>query len=183
MTANWDLLGERYSLEIAPCQEGWLSLYEEEAERIRSACGSVIVAIEHVGSTAVPGLAAKPILDIMPGLTRVENGHATVEPMKKLGYEYFGEFGIPGRFYFTRHHDGRCVVHVHMFEVGTEEWERHLLFRDYLRQHADVTAEYETLKKKLSARCRPDRTAYTDGKTEFIKSVVGKARRERTLPL
>jgi GrpB-like predicted nucleotidyltransferase (UPF0157 family) len=176
VTANWDLLGERFSLEIAPCQPGWVGCYEEEADRIRTACGHSLVAIEHVGSTSVPRLAAKPILDIMPGLAKLDDGPATVEPMRRLGYEYFGEFGIPGRFYFTRSHDGRCVVHVHMFVAGSEEWQRHLVFRDYLRQHAELAAEYEALKRALSARCRPDRTAYTDGKTEFIRSVVERAR-------
>lgn len=174
---SWDLLGERRSLEIAPYREDWPSLYGIEAKRIRRACGRLVVAIEHIGSTAVPDLAAKPILDIMPGLAKVEDGHGTVEPMRQLGYEYHGEHGIPGRFHYDRHHAGRCIIHVHMFQVGTEDWERHLLFRDYLRQHPDVAKEYEALKRELSSRFQTDRVGYTDGKTEFIESVVQRARR------
>jgi len=175
---NWDVLGERRDLEIAPYREEWASLYEIEAERIRSACGGTVIAIEHIGSTAVPGLAAKPVLDIMPGLAKVENGHATVEPMAQLGYEYHGEHGMPGRLHYDRRHAGRCIVHVHMFEVGTDDWERHLLFRDYLRSHPEAAREYEALKKALSARFQTDRVAYTNGKTEFIESVVERSRRD-----
>jgi len=175
---RWRCLGTPGGhIEVVPWQSAWPALFEEEAARIRAACGDAVVAVEHIGSTSVPGLAAKPILDIMPGLARTEDGHRTVEPMKSLGYEYFGEHGIPGRFYFDRKAGGATVVHVHMFELNSPDWRRHIVFRDALRADPSIAADYQKLKLDLAVRFRNDRKAYTDAKTEFISSVVEKALR------
>ena len=139
------------------------------------------MAIEHISSTSVPGLSAKPILDIMPGVAAHADGARTIEPLTRLGYVYSGENGIPGRCYFDLRHQERTVVHVHLFEIGTENWLRHLLFRDYLRAHPDVAAQYAALKRDLALRFRHERAAYTDAKSEFINTVVTRARSERQI--
>ncbi len=133
--------------------------------------------VEHIGSTAIPGLPAKPILDIMPGLVAYQDGLKTIEPLEQLGYEYFGDNGIPGRYYFRLLFEQRTVVHIHMFEIGTGNWLRHLIFRDYLRANPAIAAQYAELKKELAVRFRNDREAYTDAKSEFINSVVQNARK------
>lgn len=163
-------------IEIVPYSPQWPELFELEAKRIKVACEGIITTVEHIGSTAIPGMPAKPIIDIMPGLESYPDGLKTIEPLKQLGYEYFGENGIPGRFYFGFRQEQRSVVHVHMFEIGTENWHRHLIFRDYLRANPAVALQYAELKKELAVRFRNDRKAYTDGKSEFINSVVQKAR-------
>jgi len=173
---EWSCLGTRGGhIEVVPWRPEWPVLFEEEAERIRAACGDALVAVEHIGSTSVHGLASKPILDIMPGLVRTEKGHRTIEPVCGLGYEYCGEHGIPGRFFFDRKVHGASVVHVHMFEFGSPEWRRHVVFRDVLRRDPAVAEEYQRLKLDLAVRYRNDRKAYTDAKTDFINSVVTKA--------
>jgi GrpB-like predicted nucleotidyltransferase (UPF0157 family) len=173
---RWSCLGTPGGhIEVVPWCSQWPALFEEEAERIRAACGDAVIVVEHIGSTSVPGLASKPILDIMPGLVRTEDGHRTVEPMKGLGYEYFGEHGIPGRFYFDRKANGATVIHVHVFELGSPDWRRHIVFRDVLRANPSLAAEYQRLKLDLAVRFRNDRKAYTDAKTGFIASVVTKA--------
>jgi len=173
---EWSCLGTRGGhIEVVPWCAEWPVLFEKEADAIRTACGDAIVAVEHIGSTSVPGLAAKPILDIMPGLARTQDGHRTVEPMRGLGYEYVGEHGIPGRFFFDRKANGTSIIHVHMFEFNSPEWRRLIVFRDVLRRDAAVAEEYQRMKLDLAVRFRDDRKAYTDAKGEFINSIVAKA--------
>jgi GrpB-like predicted nucleotidyltransferase (UPF0157 family) len=154
----------------------WPELFEAEKARILEACGEWLATVEHIGSTSVPGLAAKPIIDIMPGLRRLEDGRHCIEPMQKLGYQYLGEYGIPERLYFNkgvpRSH------HVHMFVVGHEHWDRHLLFRDYLRMHPEAAARYTALKRELVEKFRDDRDAYTEAKSEFVRDIEADAAQE-----
>lgn len=169
---DWPGLGMPHDrVVLAAYDPRWPTVYDREAARIRDACGDAVTTIDHVGSTAVPGLAAKPIVDIMPGLVSFEAGLNCVEPMRKLGYIYRGEMGIAGRHYFNRDHDGLRVAHVHMFVVGCDEWRRHNAFRDYLRVHPDAAKRYEALKRELAERHRHEREAYTDAKTDFIRGI------------
>ena len=139
-----------------------------------------MASVEHIGSTAVPGLAAKPIIDIMPGLETFDDGFACVSPLEVLGYEYRGENGIPGRHYFD-HFDksgaqASGIQHVHMLVVGSESWTRHVLFRDYLRTNSDEARRYARLKRSLAERYTQDREAYTEGKTAFIERALARAK-------
>ena len=139
----WATVGANALLvELVSHRPEWAVLFRREAERIARACGELVPTLEHIGSTAVPGLIAKPILDMMPGIVRLEDGPLTIGPMESIGYSCKGEHGIPGRLYFEMHRHGLRVVHAHMFVIGTEDWERHLLFRDYLRDHPDTAREY-----------------------------------------
>ncbi|MFH2039670.1 MAG: GrpB family protein [Chloroflexota bacterium] len=172
----WKNLGTADKLiEIVPYNSEWPELFELEARRIKTACEGIVKIVEHIGSTAIPGMPAKPILDLMPGLDSYQDGLKTIEPIKQLGYGYFGEYGIPGRFYFKLSIEQRTVVHVHMFEIGTGNWHRHLIFRDQLRADPAIAAQYAELKKELAVRFRKDREAYSNGKSEFINSVVQNA--------
>lgn len=157
--------------------DAWPSLFLEERERIERALGSLAEGIEHVGSTAVPGLAAKPILDIMVSVPGLREADRCIRPLEGLGYEYRGEAGIPGRLFF-RKGAARRTHHLHLTEFESEFWERHLLFRDYLRVHPETAAEYARLKYRLAERFREDRAAYTEAKTEFISEVVRRARQD-----
>ena len=160
-------------VEIVEFDPAWPAMFEEEKARILEACGEWLETVEHIGSTSVPGLAAKPIIDMMPGLRRLEDGRHCIEPMEKLGYQYLGEYGIPERLYFNR--GVPRSHHVHMFVVGHGQWDRHLLFRDYLRTHPQAAAAYADLKRELARRHREDRDAYTDAKTEFVRTIEAQA--------
>ena len=152
----------------------WARRYEEERARIIAALVGLITGIEHVGSTAVPGLGGKPVIDIMVGVARFEDGERCVAPLEGLGYEYRGEAGIPGRLFFRR---GLPRTHqVHLVEQGSDFWEDQLLFRDFLRAHTETAEEYYNLKKELAARFRTDREVYADAKTPFIRTVLERAR-------
>lgn len=154
----------------------WPEQFAQEAERLRQAMGDALVAVEHVGSTSVPGLSAKPVLDILIGVRVFGEGEASVPALEALGYECRGENGIPGRLFFRKGLvEYRRTHHLHMVETGHEQWVSMLSFRDYLRAHPDEARRYEALKHDLASRFRDDRRAYTDGKAEFVEAVLKKA--------
>ena len=160
---------------VVPYDESWPSLFEEERARIERAIGPWVEEIEHVGSTAVPGLAAKPVIDIMAGVKSLDDSPILVERLVGLGYEYVPEFErvLPFRRYFRKMREGRRTHQIHLVERSNAEWwDRHLLFRDYLRANPEIAGEYARLKHKLSGRFGEDREAYTDAKTDFISEVV-----------
>lgn len=153
----------------------WASLYEQERKAIVAAIGPYIANIEHVGSTSVPGLAAKPIIDIGIDLNTYPLPKGAIAAMEALGYEYKGEYGISGREYFRK--VSPRSYHVHAYSPGNPEWEAHILFRDYLRAHPEAARQYGQLKRELAAH-HTDVNAYTDDKTDFIKTTLAKAREE-----
>ncbi len=155
----------------------WPARYEQERVRIVEALGGAVVAIEHVGSTAVPGLAAKPIIDIMVGIEKLADGASCVRPLEAIGYEYRGDGDIPGRHYFRK--GNPRSHHLHMVERGGEFWERTLFFRDLLRERPDIAAEYGALKKQLAIKYRTQRLEYVEAKTPFIESALAQAREDR----
>ena len=163
---------------IADCDPQWPILYQEEKGRILEAIGRVIVAIEHIGSTAVPGLGAKPIIDIMVAVSHLADAEECIQPLKGIGYEYAPELEVsmPQRRYFDKG-PAEARIHLHMVELAGEFWQRHLLFRDFLRDHPQVAQEYEQLKRELAAEYGLDRAGYTEAKTSFIRSVEARARR------
>ncbi len=167
---------------VVPYDEAWPSLFEEEQSRIESAIGPWVEQIEHVGSTAVPGLAAKPVIDIMVGVKSLGDSPILIERLAGVGYEYVPEFErvLPFRRYFRKVRDGRRTHQIHLVERSNGRWwERHLLFRDYLRTHPETAREYGRLKDHLAERFRSDREAYTDAKTDFISEVVRRATEDK----
>ncbi len=159
----------------------WPAMYEEERQRILDATGDLIVAMEHIGSTAVPGVGAKPIIDLMAAVDSLADAEKCIEPLKTVGYEYVPEYNeiMPERRYFHKGPPARRTHHLHMVELTGDFWTRHLLFRDYLRAHPKEAQEYHRLKKELSARYGRDREGYTEAKASFIESVIAKAQAER----
>lgn len=164
---------------VAEYDAAWPERFARERERIVEACGAdALVAIEHVGSTSVPGLAAKPIVDVMGGLRSLADAAAIVEPLATLGYEYVAEYerpsprwrAMPERRYFRKDERGARTFQLHVVEIGGDFWVRHLAFRDYLRAHPEMAREYAALKRELAARSA-DVFAYTAGKDDFIARV------------
>ena len=170
---RWRSLGtDGGHVEIVEYDPEWPMVFEREAKAILEQCRPWITDVHHIGSTSVPGLAAKPVLDMMPVAVNPDEGAKAVSKMTALGYLYRGDNGIPGRFYFDRVVGGRTVAHVHMFPASHPDVRKHLVFRDHLRAHADVARDYERLKRTLASKYRDDRRAYTDAKAEFISGVI-----------
>ena len=165
-------------IEVVDYDHDWPRQYAEERDRIGAAIGDVTRAIEHVGGTAVPGLPAKPVIDIMVGVPDIERAGPAVAGLINLGYQYVPELEsqLPERRYFRR--GTPETHHVHMVTMGSDFWEEHVLFRDYLRSNPQAAEEYGKLKRALANRFRFDRDAYRAGKVPFIDTVVAAARRE-----
>ena len=162
---------------IADYDPEWPLHFEAAKRTIAQAVGPLLVSIEHIGSTAVPNVASKPIIDIMPGIRRFEDGFDCVAPLEALGYDCRGELGIPGRHYFVKNDvQGVREQQLHMVVVGTDFWAKKLLFRDYMRTNPDEANEYAQLKRSLAKRYRQDREAYTEGETVFIEGALARAR-------
>jgi GrpB-like predicted nucleotidyltransferase (UPF0157 family) len=165
---------KRGIVRLMPHTERWHGLFTEEVDRLSVAVGEYVLAVEHVGSTAICGLRAKPIIDIAVAVREVADAEKCVVPLERIGYEYRGEQGIAGRHFFGKGEPR--THHLHMVEMGSDVWRSHLLFRDYLRQHRDVREKYEKLKEALAQKHEEDREAYTEGKAAFIEGVLAAAR-------
>ena len=158
-------------LTVVEYDPEWQRMFECEAAVIRRILGANCVAVNHIGSTAVPGLVAKPVIDIMPVVKSLADVGLQAGEFAKHGYEYMGEFGIAGRRYLRKGGDER-THQVHVFEEGdVRNVCRHLAFRDYLRTHGDVREGYAALKRRLAAMFPYDIVAYCDGKERFVKTL------------
>lgn len=155
------------------------ALFEEERVRLLATTGTLLAAVEHVGSTAVPGLASKPIIDIMGGVRDLGEVTRYVADLEGIGYEYVPQYEvfIPERRYFRKPRTGQGARthHLHIVELTSDFWRRHLLFRDYLRTHPVAAREYADLKRRLAAEYGDDGRGYTDAKGPFIESILGRA--------
>lgn len=169
------------TVPIVDYDPGWPRSFAEQRAAIMSIAGDRIHAIEHVGSTAIPGLAAKPVVDIAIAVASVEaDGAALREPLAGLGFEFF-DAGMPGRLFFQRNVNGRRTHHLHMLPI--ERWPtlKERLFRDWLLDHPADRERYAELKRAI-ARTAPDSESYTRAKTAFVQEIVDAARAALGLP-
>lgn len=159
----------------------WSLMFEEEAARVASVLSrDLVVRIDHIGSTAVPGLVAKPIIDLLVSVhSLVEAKQVAVSPLEKLGYVYWFDNPDPQRMFFVKGLPSNSprTHHIHIVESDSILMER-LLCRDYLREHPDEALRYAQLKRDLAEQFPTDREAYTSGKTEYVQLVMQKARQE-----
>ncbi len=154
---------------LVPHDPRWLAIAAVECRRIERACGTSLLRVEHIGSTSVPGLIAKPVLDLMPLVRTFEDGSTCIELMRALGYWYAGDFGIPGRHLFVK--GSPRTHHAHMLVEGSKEAVRHLALRDTLRAHPDLAARYAALKQTLATQFGDNREGYADAKSAFMREV------------
>ncbi len=155
----------------------WGEYFELEKERILGAIKKKIISIEHIGSTSIKNSIAKPIIDICIGIGDHSTGFECVEKLESLGYKYLREYGVEGRNYFRT--DSDCVkVHIHMFEVESDQYLNHILFRDYLNCHPEELQKYNELKEQLKEETL-SREEYTRRKEPLINEILTKAKRWR----
>lgn len=161
-------------VEVHPYNENWPSMFLEEANKLKLLFGELIVDIHHIGSTAVLGLKAKPIIDIMPVVKDIQLVDQYNLNMQALGYEPKGENGIKGRRYFKKGGDDR-THHVHIYEIGSFELKRHLAFRDFLRTHTNIKEQYGDLKERLAYEFPDDIESYIRGKEDLAIEIERQA--------
>lgn len=169
------------AIVIVAYDAAWPRTFEQERRRIEAALGERLVAIEHIGSTSVPGLAAKPIVDIMAGVGRLEDAAACIAPLEAIGYRFRPEItarlGMLDDRLFVKSSGGVAIVNLHVTEYGGGFWREKLLFRDFLRAHPETAQAYEALKRDLSPRFS-EGPLYSTAKGDFIQSVLHRARRD-----
>lgn len=159
-------------VSLAQAHDAWAAAYEQERDRIAEAIGEHIVGIEHVGSTSIPDVPAKPILDILVAVQDFDEALVCVAPMIAIGYRYRGENGIPRRHYFVKG-DPR-THHVHMVEVQSDDWGMTLRFRDLLRMNPKLANEYAREKERLVRDYPDNRESYQREKDEIIERILGR---------
>jgi GrpB-like predicted nucleotidyltransferase (UPF0157 family) len=166
--------GGRGAVRIEPYSEAWADAFFDEAQRLEGVFAGIGARIEHIGSTSVPGLAAKPIIDILIGLDDLRDAERRVAAMEEIGYGYVPEYEsmIPDRRYFRRPRARPRTHHVHCVVRDGALWRGHVAFRDRLRAFPDEAREYEGLKRSLAGQRDSDREAYQNGKASFIRDVL-----------
>jgi GrpB-like predicted nucleotidyltransferase (UPF0157 family) len=166
------------SIVVCDYDPSWPALFEQESRRIGKALGAFVLATEHMGSTAVPGLPSKPIIDLLVGVRSFEEAEARcVGPMQELGYVYIPDYSswLPGELFFRKGPPGPWTHHVHLMEMGHPRWEAFLVFRDYLRAHPAAARAYADIKRGLAAAAHDDIKAYRNGKSAFVEEMTEKA--------
>ena len=173
---------------VEPYDPNWPLLFEQERRRIMAAVGHIVAGVHHVGSTSIPGMPAKPILDIAVLLHEFEDGKRCIEPLEKIGYVHKGlEDDIPGDRFFLRGHppqescsDGEEIrTHVlHMYTLDSPIMQNHFAFRNYLIAYPEAADEYAQIKLALADKHPDDRASYSAGKRSFIRGILAKAAQE-----
>jgi GrpB-like predicted nucleotidyltransferase (UPF0157 family) len=152
-----------------------------ETKLIRGALGNRILAIEHIGSTAVPNLGAKNIVDIMAGVNTLEEAKQCLAPLMNIGYtKVIPQLDETDWYYCVEKSQEDAGYHLHLVRFESEHWKKQLIFRDFLRESPEVAKKYYALKKELAAKYGTDRIGYTEAKTAFIESVIARARAKWT---
>ena len=162
-------------VEIVAYDAAWPARFSDERKALHRVLKRWLAGpIEHIGSTAVPGLAAKPVIDIMAGVETLEGSRDAIAAAATLGYCYF-PYQASIRHWMCKPSDAVRSHHLHLVPVNSPQWVRPIAFRDYLRTHHDVAAEYEQLKRALALKFRWDREAYTEAKKTFIETMTMEA--------
>ncbi len=163
-------------VEVVPYNPQWKKAFEAESQRIAKALASNLVVIHHIGSTAIPHIYAKPIIDFLIEVKDINLVTEQTPAMVALGYEAMGEYGLVGRRYFRKEDPpGIRTHHVHIYEIYSPEIERHLAFRDYMIAHPEEAQQYSQLKQELAQKYPEDIEGYMDGKDEFVTRIERKA--------
>lgn len=162
-------------IRLSPYDPAWPRRFEEERSALEDAIGGWVVGgIHHVGSTAVAGLEAKPIIDILVGISDLEESRACFEPLARLGYLHAPY--LPDEMHWLcKPHPSRRTHHLHLVPAGSRRYRDELAFRDILRAEPRLASEYAALKRALAARFENDREAYTDAKASFVRRALSEA--------
>ena len=163
---------EKGIVKIAEYDENWQEIFEKERSELLNILGDKTIDIQHIGSTSIPKSCAKPIIDILIGVKTMKIADECIKPLIKFGYEFKGEKGIPGGYFFTKSIGDIRTHHLHLITHNSKSRVNHIIFRDFLIQNPEFQKKYCELKRELAIKFKNDREAYTDAKSDFIEKVV-----------
>lgn len=169
----------RKPIVVAPYSEEWPLQFAEVHSELLRTFSPHHIAVEHIGSTSVPGLSAKPVIDVLAGADSVRAIEQKIEVLERIGYKYVARYedAFPMRRYFVRAADSSSRVNLHAVVFGSQFWVEHLAFRDALRSNPSLVSQYQELKERLAVTFKDDRQSYTEGKATFIQAVIASALR------
>lgn len=168
---------ERGTVKVSPYSPNWVKEFEAEKKRLIDMFGSRIIAVEHIGSTSIPGMPSKPIIDILVAVKSLDDAQAFIMPLQEMGYEYMPNRWFKDRYFFPKGPDSKRTHHLNLVEMSSETaWTNHLLFRDYLISHPKEKEKYIKLKQELASKYANDREKYTEAKSDFVRNIIDQAK-------
>jgi len=176
MTKDLGLI--RGKVKVVDYNSNWPRLFQEEQEKLRRALGDKVGGIEHVGSTSVPGLASKPIIDMIAAVDNLSIYIELIEPLSALGYEYMPERIFTDRAFFPKGPRDNRTHHLSLVLKDSDGWLSPIAFRDYLISHPETKKQYQELKLDLAKKYTDNRESYTKAKEHFIKDIISKTKKE-----
>lgn len=168
----------RGTVELVPHDPKWAQCFKDERDLLLRIIGEKIVDAAHIGSTSIPGMPAKPIIDILLAVQTLADVDAFAETLNEAGYKDKGNGRVTGRRYFVKGGELKRTHHLNFCEMNSSFWASHVAFRDHLVRHPEIAQEYSTLKQAFADRFPNDRSAYSAGKEEFVHSVLERAMKE-----
>lgn len=163
-------------VEVVPYNPDWHNLFKAEAKQWSKLLKPHVIAIHHIGSTAIPNIYAKPIIDLLIIVKDIDSVDKNNTAITAQNYNIMGEYGIPGRRYFRKQNSaGKRTYHIHIYQQDSPDIQRHLSFRDYMINHPQAAQNYSKLKQELALKYPEDIESYMDGKDQFIKEIDKKA--------
>ena len=165
----------RGTVRLVAHHSGWAANFDGEKQLLLKTLGEKVVDIRHIGSTSIPGMPAKPIIDILAAVQKLADVETFAQGLSQIGYKDKGSGGVSGRRYFVKGGEVQRTHHLNFCEPNSVFWRSHLAFREYLERHPESAREYAALKRRLADEFPNDRGAYTDGKEEFVRSVLDRA--------
>jgi len=162
-------------IEVVPYNSDWPTMFKQEAEQITAIFGNEVISVQHIGSTSIPGIAAKPIIDILVEVQDIQRIDLFDAVMIKQGYLPKGDFGLAGRRFIIKGDELYRTHHIHMFATGHYRLEEHVIFRDYMIAHPKIAQKYGQLKLQLAKRYPYDSDGYMAGKEGLIQQINRKA--------
>ena len=169
---------KRGTVKLANAHDEWAWLFDKEKQLLLDTFGDRIIAIEHVGSTAIPGVPAKPLIDMNIAISSLDDKYIEefVASLEKLGYHYMHKF--PERHFFAKGPEEKRTHHLNLVELDSNQWCNSMMFRDYMRRNKHAREEYAALKEKLASQYAEDRASYTKEKEDFIQKIIQLAKAE-----
>ncbi len=164
------------TVKLSPFSQKWEELYKIEEKKIADALGALALDIQHIGSTSIMGLSAKPVIDIAVMIPSESDLNVCIPLMQSIDFEYLGDFGLPGRHFFVL--GNPRTHHVHVVEKGSYHWKQWIIFRDYLLLHPEIAVKYDNLKQELATKFPNDRESYLAGKAPLIAEILENAKKE-----
>jgi GrpB-like predicted nucleotidyltransferase (UPF0157 family) len=172
---------KRGEVILVPHHKKWKNLFEKEKRMLEKQIGHLVVEIQHIGSTAIPPILAKPILDIGIGIHKLSNAKSVVKAMKKMGYTHVSKSRHHYEYLFVKGPESKRTHHIHLLRYKGKVWNKMISFRDYLQQHPSVAKQYERLKVRLAKKFQHQRPAYTKAKRSFVDHIAMLERKARKI--